>query len=74
MMKDQELVLCILNQIYKCPEGNYMAIGEVLQDSSRHLQDPFLQEMDLRVWKRSGQLLLLEQFDKVGVCFFYYFL
>ena len=30
-MKDQELVLRILNQIYKCPEGNYLAIAEVLQ-------------------------------------------
>ena len=73
MMKDQVLVLCILNQIYKCPEGNYMAIGEVLQDSSRHLHDPFLLEMDLRVWRRSGQLLLLEKFDEVSVKVFCYF-
>ena len=42
-----------------------MAVAEVLLDVSRNYPDPFLQEMKLKTWKRSGRLLVLEQLDKV---------
>ena len=42
-----------------------MAVAEVLLDVSRNFPDPFLQEMALKTWRRSGRLLVLEQLDKV---------
>ena len=58
-------------QIYKSPDGSYLAVAEVLLDVSRNFPDPFLQEMALKTWRRSGRLLLLEQLDKVRLILYF---
>lgn len=61
---DGSLELCMLTQIYNSDEG-FTAVAEILDDWSRNFPDPFLQEMELRVWKRTGRFLLLDQFIEV---------
>ena len=65
--KDGVLLLCLLSQIYKSEDGYCMVVAEILMDVSRNFPDPFLQEMKLRTWKKSGRLLLLEQPYEVRV-------
>ena len=42
-----------------------MAIAEVPRDVSRNFADPFLHEMELKTWKKSGRLIFLDQFSEV---------
>ena len=68
MMWNDELHLFFLHQIYKDKDNFCLAVVEFLEDVSRSrgFHDPFLDEMGIRTWKKSGRFMLLDQFQKVS--------
>lgn len=67
MMWNDELHLFFLHQIYKDKDNFCLAVVEFLEDVSRSrgFHDPFLDEMGIRTWKKSGRFMLLDQFQKL---------
>ena len=67
MMRNGELQLFFLHQVYKEKDGYCWAVAEVMEDVSRGFPDPFLDEMKINTWKKSGRFLLVTEFQQVGL-------
>ena len=44
-----------------------LLLAEVMEDVSRGFPDPFLDEMKINMWKKSGRFLLVTEFQQVGL-------
>ena len=58
--------MCVLQQIYKLEDGEYLPVAEILDNVSRQFHDPFLAEMKLKTWKRTRRLFILKNLENVS--------
>ena len=66
IVENQNLMVCVLQQIYKLEDGEYLPVAEILEDVSRRFHDPFLAEMKVKTWKRTRRLLIIRNLENVS--------
>ena len=65
MMRNGELQLFFLHQVYKEKDGYCWAVTEVMEDVSRGFPDPFLDERKINTWEKSARASLLLNFSRL---------
>ena len=66
MLDHQNFHLCALHQIYKMEDGDYLPVAEILDDVSRQFHDPFLDEMKVKTWRKSGRYFIIKNLENVS--------
>ena len=65
MVWNGEVNLFFLHQIYKDRDGFCLAVVELMEDVSAQYPDPFLDEMQIKTWRKSDNFLLVDNFQQV---------